>query len=486
MNARRAAIGAVLIIAWQLVLVAPWAERGASYRLTAATGMDAGVKQFVYFYRYLGLFPIAPSRPPSEFNAAAARALLAEEGDRLKTQVGYYPRHGDRGRIWLYLPHALWTGDTLTARLVPFHGAVFIAALVMLFAASCWAGVPLLGGFLVALIGSHPFQVYETYARENIFGWPVSATVIVLALHLPLLVRSSRLPRWYPAACAVLTALFLGTVREFRTEPVALLVPSLVALATVPGHSRRSRAASIALLVATYLATSVFWQRHFDVRSDDAREIVADAGGRPYLGPNRVHHVFWHSVFCGLGDFAADRGFAWNDSVAYAYAKPILKREHGIDVKAVNPYCYDLRKVPGYAWSPEVPCDVLEVVPAYHQIIRRRVLDEITSDPLWYAGVLARRAVRVFADAPPAHIRAGPVALSIPLSAILVIPVFLAALRFRDWASLKILFFALPVSMTAVAVYSGRGMTHFALFPAVAAALALAWLASWLKRRPWR
>lgn len=77
------------------------------------------------------------------------------------------------------------------------------------------------------------------------------------------------------------------------------------------------------------------------------------------------HHAFWISIWEGLGDFASDRGYSWHDREAKRFME-----SHGIE-PFVHPN---------------------EVTREQERFFRDRVLNDIREEPLWYLGVLARRA----------------------------------------------------------------------------------------------
>jgi hypothetical protein len=72
------------------------------------------------------------------------------------------------------------------------NGFVFVTALTALFVAFWWIRQPVLGIISVLLLGSNAFQLFETYSRINVFGWPISISILILALHLPLLTNRER------------------------------------------------------------------------------------------------------------------------------------------------------------------------------------------------------------------------------------------------------------------------------------------------------
>src|SRR5437764_468181 len=77
------------------------------------------------------------------------------------------------------------------------------------------------------------------------------------------------------------------------------------------------------LLIAAVLGLRA-WDRYFDHKFLAASRVVALAGGHVLSAPTH-YHVFWHSIWCGLGDFDSTHGYEWSDSAALAYPQPVLK-----------------------------------------------------------------------------------------------------------------------------------------------------------------
>ena len=88
---------------------------------------------------------------------------------------------------------------------------------------------------------------------------------------------------------------------------------------------RRVRLALAAVLLASFFGASKAWECYFARLFDRAFATVKAAGAHPYTGPRQHYHMGWHSVWCGLGDFAQDRGYDWDDNAAKDYARPTLE-----------------------------------------------------------------------------------------------------------------------------------------------------------------
>ena len=122
----------------------------------------------------------------------------------------------------------------------------------------------------------------------------------------------------------------------------------------------------------------------------------------------------------------------------------------------------------GYQLKPET-------IPEYQLVLREKILTDITNDPLWYLGVLRKRAEKIFDRATPVRVGLGARFVDIPFSAWLVLAMLPLLLLTRRWEQLKLLVFYAPTSLPALLVFSGRGFTNPTAFHLVGFALLVCW-----------
>jgi hypothetical protein len=113
--------------------------------------------------------------------------------------------------------------------------------------------------------------------------------------------------------------------------------------------------------------------------------------------------------------------------------------------------------------------------PEYDSILKRKVLEDIRSDPLWYLGIIARRAWRIITDTTPAGIAVGGHIWRIWRNGLIFIPGLLILIVARRWDLAKLMLFPLPLSAVALLAYSGETETHFNIYLQVTIAIYL-WL----------
>ncbi len=457
-------LGALLIVVWQISLAPHAAKTDAKYRVTAASGINQESRAF-FFMRHLGIFPLMTRAVIREDTRAEAERQVREQSNDLLMDDGSTFRSGDRGRTYLYWVDGLWRGRALLPSLVPAHALAFSLALCALWAGFWWQRRPLLGALFVAVLGSNPWQLFATYAQENVFSWPITTFVLVLGLCLPLMDKQKP-ARWYPWLLAVLLGVGVATVRTIRSEPVMLLLSVSLVYAGFRHVNWRRRAAMVLLMGVLFAGTNKLYDRLFVRGVEQTNAWMRRVGGTPYNGPVRSFHEVWHALYCGLGDHDKTLGYQWNDVAAFAYAYPILRARHGDRYQwntAIN-YLADT-----YDSAGKYPIFWAEV-PGYHDVIRDKVVGDIKRNPRWFATILAKRVGTILEKTTPVSVAVG--AKRYQLEGEWVGPAALLALIvfafMRRWRWVLLIVFAAPLSSQALIVYSLHGMTYYGCFHLVA------------------
>jgi hypothetical protein len=481
--------GLLAIALWQAVFAFRPALVPITHRDTAAIGLK-NQGPMVYFFYYLGLYPVASTAPGLEMSKAGARKALATGGSALVMEVASPAfgalRIGDHGRILLYLPVALWRGSPANPTVIPTNAVAFVLALMALFGAFWAIGRPVLGGLLVALLGSNPYALFEIYRHENVFGWPITAAILVLAAYLPLMDPAGPRGRAIWAA-PVGVGLLLGTLHHVRSEAVAVLGTALLVTWFATRLPRPRRLALGAALVVTFVACSGAWRAYFTHKIKRAHDVVEAAGGapHPFAKNPEIHHNFWMALWDGLGDFDKKYGYAWDDRKANAYAMKTLEQRYGKQPRWDGTWGlidthHDAKKR-----YPVLPFEL----PHYTEVMREKVLSDIRRDPGWYAEIVARRLGHVLTVTTPATLRAGGQAIAIGFAGLLFLPALALFGYARNRFYVLLLLFMLPLSLPAVLVFAKQGMTFAGVYHLFGLAALLAALAAnlrwwWGRRRP--
>ncbi len=455
------------IAKWQRAFAAEDSKVLPGHGVTASTGLNED-KRFFFFLYHLNLYPIASDVPAVWDTADEAKRLMRTEPAKLRQDQGTTFRSGDRGRTYLFFVDAWLHHRGLNASVKPAHELAFTLSLMALMLSFWSVRRTAAGIFLVLLLGSNPFQLWVVFKQENVFSWSITAMVGLLALHLPLMEKpragptAGKLSRYYPWIAALAGGLFLAFVRNFLSEPSALIFSIWLVYASMTWLSKRTRAGLVIVsLVALWLGTQSS-TAFFDRKLEQSKAAMATVHGPVYAGPVAHFHEFWHAVWCGLGDFDTKYGYQWEDRAAYRSADVELKKRNpGLEL---DPNHW----VQPRFWDP--PTNRYEVyyfeTPHYHEVIRDKVLGDIKKDPLWYLNILRLRAERTLTEVTPIGFATAEESFYIEgkLLGLLIIPLALMLLWARRWTHLKLLLFSAPLSAVPLILYSAGGMTNYSMF----------------------
>ncbi len=492
-------LGLVLIVIWQTGFAVHTdhlrAEYG-KYRLTAATGLvqQEPLGAFLYF---TGYYPLASDAAVPN-SRAEALGLIEKRGATLVQEVGLTTssilRNGDHLRIYLLLVDALWKNNGIGLTPRPANIMGWVLALMGLFFSFWWVGRAFLGILLVMLLGSHPYPLYEIFIRSNVFGWTVIGAVATLALVLPLL-DYGRPDAGGKGLCSpgarrvqllMATGILLGTLRHIRTENALILLSAMAAVFFLGHLSKKNRMALVVVLLGSFAVTNFLWKSFFRYKILESYDLVVAKGGFPHpeaKDPN-MNHLVWFPIWTGLGDYGADHGYQWLDVASHLYVKRVLKEKYNQDFPTLDGSGYlvagkflDAKK--RYAQVPYV-------APHYAEIIEDKIKGDIKADPLWYLGILCKRARDVFADMPPVRFAVTNHHVGFRFQWFFYPLTLLLMAVARNRLFVKLLLFFLPLSIPPIAVYSKDGMLYTSMYylPAYATAcLALVCIPLWWKRR---
>lgn len=476
------ALALLLVLAWQADLGSRTSSLDPQYRNRAAAGPKDS-KAYVYFFHYLGLYP-ATVRGESDsitYSREGAEKLLHQAKERLVMdgQLPYFSnlRVGDHGVILLYALDALLMGGPEKPDLRVPNGLAFVLALMALLIAFIWAKKPLLGVLLVLLLGSNPFQLYEVYGNENVFGWVITAAVAAMALQVPALGLRPVSGRVL-VLCAIASGLILAFVRQVRSEAVVTLISVLASCLLIPGVTWRRRIAIAAVVALSFGLSARAWTTYFGHTIEKTRAVVASVGGRPFQTTYYANHRIWPPLWCGLGDFDTRYGYVWDDRASVQYARRVIAEKYKVELPPWD----------GQTWSytssfldeAQAYSMALGDIPHFDDVLRDKFLGDIRHDPAWYAGIILRRLVRLANENTPARIAVLGYEVALPISFALVSLVAAVLVVRKRWTLLRLLAFPLPLGLPALLIYSNRGMSYYQTFHLVAVAIGLYLLAEQL------
>ena len=312
-----------------------------------------------------------------------------------------------------------------TAEMRTGHAMWFTLALLSVFLALCYVGMPVLGLLVALLCGSDPFQVYELYhvTSSTIFPTVISTGLVVVAVCL--LLSSERFSRH--RALSVLLVCVTGAIcalqYEIRLEGIGVFAGALLCLVMCFPQSKAMRLSFACLFLISTVVTNVSINRYFRSSFAKANAMVASYGGTPTDSGDPYYSTQWWALWSGLGDFDEKYGFLADDRAGISYY---------------------------YGQNASLPSE---------QVHRNNYLETIRHDPAWFAAILGARLKRVLLDNTPYRMSFGSKYLDIKVSPLLVtlsgLFLLMANVLIHGKNALKMTFvnlFVLPLSIGLVAV----------------------------------
>lgn len=459
-------IGLVLIVAWQSSFIASRNSLSDKYANRAASAISFE-KKFVYFYYYLGLFPVATEMEKLDYSREGAEKLAQENGSALLTEYKSTIRWGDWGQMYLYLPYAYWKGSPEYLDLRPATAGFFVFSLLLLYAAfwRCRLTVP--GAILVLFAGSNPFQLFEAFRNENVFSISISLFLLTLAVNLPF-IFNKRMTLLNMIVRVCLTAFLIAFLQQMRTGVQILLVSAAFIYLISERLLFWRRIILVFALFLCYWGALNMFKSYFLYKFQQADKFVAEHHGHVYTGPRDFTHRIWHSVFMGFSDF--DKNFYWDDRFGVLCVLPYLEEVNNVKYPpygvngqwGFDDFYYDEAK--------KFPVEGQQL-PNYSAVMKKITLSIIKENPLWYVEILSSRLWRFILQTTPLRVAFGKYYATIPFSGIFVVPLMFIFLWLKNRKLAVLLMASFPLAGTMILVYSGKGTPYYNCYHLICAAL---------------
>jgi hypothetical protein len=493
-----ALLGVPFLLLWQLSIVRTDLQPTHKARVGGLHSQD----RFVYFLYYKNLFPVATMESGRDwdfyfsndevqeepnrltYSAEAAQRILTEKGSSLVQEWGHTIRNENHLQTFLYLPDAWRRGTPKDAESRITNAVVFMLGLTAIYVAFFLSRRFALGLFLVLFLGSNPFQLFAAYREENILSWPITMFCVAAALAAPM-IAGRTLPWQFWAPLGVFTGFLFGTAYQIRSETVAAMMGLVAVVLTLWERPWRSRLAQVGVLIVAFGGTLLAWNAYFEKKIAESSQVVARAGGHVYPGPLQGHHPLWASLWPGLGDFDRTHGYNLGDAAAITYLEPLMRSRFNEEM----PWWWGTSREK----QPRVASDYYDAARIYYRypfdsphtatLLREKVIHDVTHDPLWYAGILAKRVWRILNQTTPVQLYVNPsITLPLPFHGLIAVAIFGVAWWRRDWTALRLLLLSLPLSLTPLVITSAANFTYFSIYHLSAAAIGLSWAAFGVRR----
>jgi hypothetical protein len=413
-----------------------------------ATGFNMPkAEQFEYFRYYTGHFPIASLNQNLEYSKEGAKSEIENRGEDLVMEVAHWARYGESARIWACIPYALVSQSASDPSIRLFGSIVFVLSTLILYLGLLKLKKTLFGFVLLVMINITPFYLYEIYTNENIFYLVGSVFFMVLGMNIHILFPNRGNYKWSLTLVMIfLSSCIIGFFSEFRNE-VSVLMGSLVLIILFAKNVNiLARLGLLLLIMLGFSGTKTLIRGHFKEKKANAEAVVTLAKGHVFNGGETSGHTLWHSIFCGLGDFDDKYGYDWDDETkAYAYSVPKLKEKCGVDYD-YTPGGYFFN---AYSDEDSIYYIKFEEIACYQDILKEKVVNDVSSDPLWYGKILLNRLVRILT-------------VTIPLPylgwLVLLLPYFYW--KKDNLLLLNLILISLPLCATSLIIFSLKGSTY--------------------------
>ena len=464
-SVRAVLISIVLIASWQLFFYYDNSGIPKNYSIQGTVGGGGhhleGFRSFVGGFKKTGLYPIASTG--------------------LQTEVYDTYRMGDRGKMYL-----LWF-DSLFSEFnwsyIRTSSILFTTAILIFFLGFYQTPNKIFSIASTIFIGSSSFQLYEVYVNNNIFSLPISVTIFIMGINS--FAFRDTLKKISPGilATALFTGLLLGFVKQVRTEPVIVGISVGIIYLLMKSISIKSRLLLVSLCIAGFIVSNISINYYLDSQQKKAEAYISDHGGEVYKGYKRKAHLLWHPIFCGFGDYASELGYKWDDYVAYSYALNILRINDPNLWPEFNENLKDKKLSDYFIASDAAYKSKLEDRDDYEPILKGKVIKDVTEHPWIFIQLYLKRAANAFLHTSGLQVSAfNYLNLSINFSGLgFIFFIALAlALRKRDWFSVKVLFFSLPLLASSLLITSQNSYEFYSIYPGLSAAILISYAASWI------
>lgn len=412
-------------------------------------------QHFTYFHYYKNLFPLSSLDTNFVFSEEGANNMINNKGEDLIMEFQHWSRLGENARIFAYLPDSIINGSPENPSIRLFNVLIFTLALIICFLGFANINKHLLGVIIVVIVMLTPYYRYEVFQNENVFGLLMSLFLIILGLNVKFLFKKFK-AFYYPLILSVVSGILIGTFSEIRGEVAIVLVAAILTY-VMSKLNYKNKIILIVLVIVSFSSSKKFIHNYFDYKFQESYALVENNKGHVYDGGRILSHKFWHPVYCGLGDFDEEKGYEWNDKVAYVYAIPFLEKKLGRKVKYTNNFYLD-----EYYDEDEIYYIKFDELAEYDQVLKDKVLSDIQSDPLWYVEIFFKRILRILSETLPFH-QIGWLALP-----------FVAFLFYqKKWGYIKLIVISLPLSFTPLFIYSGGFSTYNSVYSIIVLAIFL-------------
>ena len=343
-----------------------------------------------------------------------------------------YPAYSDLGMIFVIYLVSMLKGQFLPIGARMFNIVIFLAILLFFFNRFRRIQMTLVGLLICSLLASHRLFISHLYYYAFTgWGYSLLGALLIFAILLPIVINKP-LPEASFWLKIVLAGIAFFVFLAIRSDLIFISL-SILFFVLIYGNTPLAKRITRFIITALILVTPYFIYSNSitGLRQYYHKKFQLPATQENYSG---AHHIIWHGVYCGLGDFGSDKGFKWLDSDALRFANTV-KPGIGIEDKE------------------------------YEIILRKKVMSTISKNPLWYMKILILRTKQIFFVEVPYTLFGFWVAtkvrwISWAFIVSLLVFIFLAILL-KKYKELKMYLFFIPSIFTGIFITVAAGARYY-------------------------
>ena len=325
-------LGVIIILFFSTLNNSLDLNRSNFYQSQSEAGIYKNENQFFYFNYYLNLFPLKSKINPTidDLNKKSAEKKLIDSNN-LIMEENHSIRFGGFFSHYLYYFDALIFDNILNPNLKVFNIIFFNFSLILLFVGFYMNKKKELGLIFCFLLMSNPFQVFEVYKHENIFGLMISITLLMGSFFLILksLERNKRFILFL-IIYIVLLAIILNFFYYVRSNVLIFIFPFIISIFFFKTKIY-SKIISTVFLIFFLSTTNYLFSNFIDNKINKTKNLIKSLDGK-YLDVSYQVHERFFPLYVGLGEYKNNLNIGfWDDYVGNDF---ILESEN-IDVSII-------------------------------------------------------------------------------------------------------------------------------------------------------
>ena len=326
-------------------------DRNNIYQSNAETGLFPKKNDFFYFDYYLDLYPLKSLVKPTIKDLSKKKALEKLSNiESLVMEEGHIVRFGGFFINYLFYFDAFIFKNFLDSSVKTFNIIFFNFALFLTLLSFFIKKKYLLGTFFCYLISSNPFQIYEVYQNENVFGIFISILLLLSSFYIFLTnLDKSKKYFYYVILYSILCVCIISFFIFVRSNFIIFIFPFFLSFFFLKLNIVK-KSLIISISIIFFILLNVIFKNIVDDKLNKTKNILIANNGK-YLDVQLQFHERFFPIYVGLNEFKTKLNFGfWHDDEGNA----VLERKNFIvteimSKKSKNGYnLHPVNEIDGY------------------------------------------------------------------------------------------------------------------------------------------